>query len=101
MLKFVNAYKEDIWVAYMFLAKDVCGGEGGDWQAIGWYHIAPGGSSVVYANDLDDVNNRYWCCDFNGISWSLRPFIAESLHFQNTRSEFIEKYRWRSRIVEI
>jgi uncharacterized membrane protein len=61
MLKFVNAYKEDIWVAYMFLAQDVCGGEGGDWQAIGWYHIAPGGSSVAYANDLDDVNNRYWC----------------------------------------
>jgi hypothetical protein len=61
MLKFVNSYKEDIWVAYMFLAKDVCGGEGGDWQAIGWYHIAPGGSSIVYANDLDDVDNRYWC----------------------------------------
>ncbi len=61
MLKFVNNYTEDIWVAYMFLSQDVCGGEGGDWQAIGWYHIAPGQSSIVYANDLDDVNNRYWC----------------------------------------
>jgi hypothetical protein len=66
MLKFVNNYPEDVWVAYMFLAKDVCGGGGnsdygGDWQAIGWYHMAPGQSAVVYSNDLDDVNNRYWC----------------------------------------
>lgn len=61
MLKFVNATGQDLWVAYMFLAQDVCGGEGGDWQAIGWFHMPPGGSTVPYANSLDDVNNRYWC----------------------------------------
>jgi hypothetical protein len=61
MLEFVNATDQDLWVAYMFLAQDVCGGEGGDWQAIGWFHMSPGGSTVPYANDLDDVNNRYWC----------------------------------------
>ena len=45
MLTFVNNYHEDIWLAYMFLAQDVCGEYGG-FQAIGWYHIAPGQSSV-------------------------------------------------------
>lgn len=61
MLKFVNATDQDLWVAYMFLAQDVCGGDGGDWQAIGWYHMPPGGSTVPYANDLDDVHNSLWC----------------------------------------
>lgn len=59
MLKFVNNYTEDIWVAYMFYAPDVCG-DYQNFQAIGWYYIAPGQSSVPYANSLDDVNNRYW-----------------------------------------
>src|SRR4051794_33407295 len=61
MLQFVNATDQDLWVAYMFLAQDVCGGEGGDWQAIGWFHMSPGGSTIPYANDLSDVDNRYWC----------------------------------------
>ncbi|SAK72278.1 hypothetical protein AWB82_04420 [Caballeronia glebae] len=61
MLKFVNATTQDIWVSYMFYSPDVCSDEGGNWQAIGWYHMAPGGSTVPYANDLDDVHNRYWC----------------------------------------
>jgi len=61
MLKFVNGTGEDLWVAYMFFAQDTCGGEGGDWQAIGWFHMPPGGSTVPYANSLHDVNNRYWC----------------------------------------
>jgi hypothetical protein len=60
MLTFVNNFTEDIWVAYMFYAPDTCGGAG-DFQAIGWYHIAPGQSSVPYANSLNDVNDRYWC----------------------------------------
>ena len=61
MLKFVNATDQDLWVAYMFLAQDVCGGEGGDWQTIGWFHMSPGGSTVPYANSLNDVHNRNWC----------------------------------------
>jgi hypothetical protein len=60
MLKFVNATDQDLWVAYMFLAQVECGGEGGDWQAIGWLHMVPGGSTIPYLNDLDVVNNRYW-----------------------------------------
>jgi hypothetical protein len=76
-LAFVNFTNEDLWVAYMFLSKDVCGGEGGNWQAIGWFFLPgvqdrplppPKGPSdvgsnavTVYANDLKNVNNRYWC----------------------------------------
>ena len=61
MLQFVNATDQHLWAAYMFYAPDACGGEGGDWQAIGWYHMSPGGSTIPYANDLEDVDNRYWC----------------------------------------
>ena len=61
MLRFCNSFTEDLWVAYMFHSPEDCGGEGGDWQAIGWFHIAPGACSIVYANSLDDVNNRFWC----------------------------------------
>jgi hypothetical protein len=65
MLKFVNNYPEDVWVAYMFLSTDTCGAvddpeSGGGFQAIGWFHMAPGESAVVYGNDLQDVANRYW-----------------------------------------
>jgi hypothetical protein len=75
-LAFGNLTNEDVWVAYMFLSQDVCGGEGGNWQAIGWFRVLgvrdhplppPKGPSAegsntrtVYANDLKDVNNRYW-----------------------------------------
>src|SRR5262249_50848126 len=45
---------------YMFRSPNDCGGEGGGWQTIGWFGIAPGSCATVYANDLDDVNNRYW-----------------------------------------
>ncbi len=61
MLKFVNYTNWEVWLAYMFRAQDVCGGEGGDWQAIGWYYMPPYGDTVPYANSLGDVGNRYWC----------------------------------------
>ena len=60
MLAFCNSYPERLWVAYMFWSPNDCGGEGGDWQTIGWFPIEPGACVTVYANDLDDVNNRYW-----------------------------------------
>ena len=77
-LAFGNLTNEDVWVAYMFWSPNDCGGEGGDWQAIGWFgvpgvrdrprpHIPPKGPTAegsntvtVYANDLKNVNNRYW-----------------------------------------
>lgn len=60
MLAFCNSYTEELWVAYMFYSPGDCGGEGDNWQTIGWFAIAPGACATVYANDLDDVNNRYW-----------------------------------------
>lgn len=59
MLRFCNSYHTRIWTAISFHSPEVCGGEGGDWQNIGWYPVDPGSCSVVYANDLDDVN-RFW-----------------------------------------
>ena len=60
MLAFCNHLREDVWLAYMFFSPEDCGGEGGNFQAIGWFHIPPGACTTVYANDLDDVNNRFW-----------------------------------------
>lgn len=60
MLAFCNSYPQDVWVAYMFYSPDACGGEGENWQTIGWFHIVPGACVTVYSNSLGDVNNRYW-----------------------------------------
>ena len=79
-LIFANATLEPLWVAYMFWSPDTCRGEGGDWQAIGWFSVPPmrreppkpghgkQGNlaprpimTTVYGNSLSDVNNRYWC----------------------------------------
>jgi uncharacterized membrane protein len=55
-----NAYPQPLYAVYMFYSPDGCGGEGGDWQAIGWFYIQPGVTATLYANDLGDVKNRYW-----------------------------------------
>jgi uncharacterized membrane protein len=60
MLRLCNGYSTPIWTAYSFWSPKDCGGEGQNWQNIGWFRIDPGSCAVVYANDLDDVNNRYW-----------------------------------------
>jgi hypothetical protein len=60
MLAFANATNQDLWLSYGFYAPDVCGGNG-NFQIIGWYHLpSDGGPVTVYANSLDDVDNRYW-----------------------------------------
>jgi uncharacterized membrane protein len=60
MLAFCNSTSEEVWVAYMFYSPNDCGGEGGNWQTIGWYAAGPGQCTTVYENSLGDVNNRYW-----------------------------------------
>ena len=60
MLAFCNSFTEDVWVAYMFYSPDTCGGEGQNWQTIGWFRASPGQCTTVYGNSLGDVNNRYW-----------------------------------------
>ena len=42
MLAFCNSYTERLWVAYMFWSPDACGGEGGNWQTIGWFLLIAG-----------------------------------------------------------
>ena len=58
MLRFCNSHPVRIWTAISFNSPETCGGEGGDWQNIGWYLVNPGSCVVVYENDLDF--NRYW-----------------------------------------
>lgn len=60
MLRFCNNFTQDLWIAYMFHSPDQCRGDGGNWQAIGWYHVVPGACTVPYANSLHDVGNRFW-----------------------------------------
>ena len=59
MLRFCNSHPVRIWTVISFHSPEACGGEGGDWQNIGWYPVDPGSCVVVYQNDLADVN-RYW-----------------------------------------
>jgi uncharacterized membrane protein len=60
VLRFCNSYPTPIWTAISFYSPEDCGGEGLNWQNIGWYRVDPGSCAVVYANDLDDVDSRYW-----------------------------------------
>ncbi len=59
MLKFCNSHPTRIWTAISFSSPETCAGEGGDWQNIGWYPVEPGACTVVYQNDLADLN-RFW-----------------------------------------
>jgi hypothetical protein len=89
-LIFANATLEPLWLAYMFWSPGQCGGEGGDWQAIGWFNVPPmrreppphghgkKGNllpapimTTVYANSLKNVNNRYWCFYAQNASGSM------------------------------
>ena len=58
-LTFHNQYTAPVSVAIMFLSPDTCSGEGDGWEMMGWWNINPGDSTLVYANDLEDLN-RYW-----------------------------------------
>jgi uncharacterized membrane protein len=54
-----NGYPSGIWTSIMFYSPETCGGEGGDFEMMGWWRIAPGACALVYANDLEDVN-QFW-----------------------------------------
>lgn len=57
-LRIFNQHSAPITTAIMFFSPGTCGGEGKDFEMMGWWNIAPGGSALVYANDVDI--NRYW-----------------------------------------
>ena len=58
-LTLCNSYPTTIWTSIMFYSPETCGGEGDDFEMMGWWQIAPGSCALVYANDLEDVN-QFW-----------------------------------------
>jgi uncharacterized membrane protein len=58
-LTLCNSYPQTISTAIMFYSPNTCGGEGKDFEMMGWWNLAPGSCALVYANDLDDLN-RFW-----------------------------------------
>src|SRR5829696_203553 len=54
-----SSYPTTIWTSIMFYSPETCGGEGGDFEMMGWWTLAPGSCKPVYANDLADLN-RFW-----------------------------------------
>jgi uncharacterized membrane protein len=61
----------------MFYSPESCGGDGGDFEKMGWWRIAPGSCALVYANDLEDVNQfwYYYAQADDGAVWA-GPFRA-------------------------
>lgn len=51
-----NSYPTTIQTSIMFYSPESCGGDGGNFEKMGWWRIAPGSCALVYANDLEDVN---------------------------------------------
>ena len=58
-LTICNNYPKPISASIMFYSPDTCGGEGDNFEMMGWWNLAPGSCALVYANDLEDLN-RYW-----------------------------------------
>ncbi len=58
-LTLCNSYPTTIWTSIMFYSPETCGGEGGDFEMMGWWRLDPGSCGLVYANDLADLN-RFW-----------------------------------------
>ena len=58
-LRLCNGYTSRISTIIMFYSPETCGGEGGDFEMMGWWNLDPGMCALVYANDLADLN-RFW-----------------------------------------
>lgn len=58
-LTFCNGYTATISTAFCFYSPGNCGGEGENFEMMGWWDIEPGACSVVSGDDLRKVN-RYW-----------------------------------------
>jgi uncharacterized membrane protein len=58
-LTLCNSYPKGIWTSIMFYSPETCGGDGGEFEMMGWWRVNPGSCVLVYANDLEDVN-QFW-----------------------------------------
>ncbi len=56
-LTFCNSYHRRIWTMISFYSPERCADD--PWQEMGWFAVDPGTCSLVYANDLADLN-QYW-----------------------------------------
>ena len=54
-----NGHGTSIWTSIMFYSPRACGPETDGFEMMGWWKIDPRSCTLVYANDLADVN-RYW-----------------------------------------
>jgi uncharacterized membrane protein len=70
-----NRYPTTIETSIMFYSPESCGGEGGNFEKMGWWRIAPGSCALVYANDLDNRFWYYFAEADDGAVWS-GPFLA-------------------------
>jgi uncharacterized membrane protein len=71
-LTLCNNYSQLISTAIMFYSPDTCGAEGGDFEMMGWWSLNPGSCALVYANDLEDLNQYwyYYAIAEDGTEWS-------------------------------
>lgn len=76
-LTLCNSYPTGIWTSIMFYSPETCGGDGRDFEMMGWWRVNPGSCVLVYANDLEDVNQfwYYYAEADDGAFWA-GPFAA-------------------------
>lgn len=58
-LTLCNRYTSRIYTSICFYSPETCGGDGQNFETMGWWALNPGQCALVYANDLEDLN-RYW-----------------------------------------
>lgn len=85
-LTFCNATAgRQLGCAYMFYSPNDCGGEGRDFQMLGWFNLDPGQCGTVYENSLNDVDDRLWFAyaldpndgtEWRGPYWDSVPVAA-------------------------
>jgi uncharacterized membrane protein len=71
-LTLCNSYPTLISTAITFYSPDKCGGEGDNFEMMGWWNIAPGSCALVYGGDLQDLNrySYYFAQAEDGAVWS-------------------------------
>jgi uncharacterized membrane protein len=74
-LTLCNSYTTTIWASIMFYSPETCGGDGGDYEMMGWWMIEPGSCALVYANDLETSFWYYFAHAADGAFWA-GPFAT-------------------------
>lgn len=59
-----------LWIAVAHYSPEQCGGEGGNWATVGWFHFSPGQQSWVV--ETNNLNVYYFAEAENQATWSGR-----------------------------